>query len=118
VTRCIPYTEREHEIYDILKEAHNIAVGMVKPGVSYASVEKRVREFLGEYEKNFIHSLGHGVGLCVHEHPVVSSSSRDTAKAGHVITIEPGIYLPGKFGLRYENLYIVTENGAKLLSQG
>ena len=64
------------------------------------------------------HGLGHGLGLEIHEGPSVSSKSEDALKAGQIITIEPGVYIPGKLGIRIENDYLVTEKGCKLLSGG
>ncbi|HEU68006.1 MAG TPA: M24 family metallopeptidase, partial [Candidatus Acetothermia bacterium] len=68
------------------------------------------------YGDRFGHGLGHGVGLEVHEAPGVGPTSEDTLAAGNVVTIEPGVYLPGRFGIRIEDLVAVTAEGARALS--
>lgn len=65
---------------------------------------------LGKYDKYFTHSLGHGVGIDIHEAPHVSGKSREILEPGMVITIEPGVYIPGKYGARYEEMCLVDKN--------
>ncbi len=69
-----------------------------------ADLDKKAREMLGDYETYFTHSLGHGVGIDIHESPSISSKSDEILQEGMVITIEPGIYIPGKYGARYEEM--------------
>ena len=86
----------------------------IKPGIKAASLEKNVRERLGKYEKYFTHSLGHGIGVAIHERPWISSNSKDVLLPGMVFTIEPGIY--NKNGVRVENDFLITSNGCRNLT--
>jgi Xaa-Pro aminopeptidase len=72
-------------------------------------LDKKAREMLGEYEPYFTHSLGHGVGIDIHEAPHISSRSDEVLQEGMIITIEPGIYIPGKYGARYEEMCVVDK---------
>ncbi len=107
------------QTYSQLLCIQEAAIKMVKPGQSIqamvASFEQEMRQAKLLAAMN--HSLGHGVGLNVHELPVVSSSSRATFQPGMVITIEPGVYYDGKFGLRIEDTCLVTERGALSLNK-
>lgn len=105
-------------IYRAVREAEEAAVAAVKPGVRGADLDRLARGILtrhglGEY---FAHSLGHGVGLEVHEGPSLRGVSEDVLEAGMVITIEPGVYLPGVGGVRIEDLVLVTDDGYEVLS--
>ena len=106
------------KIFNIVKDAKNFAIEMIKPGIMIKDIDKRAREYIHKkgYGKFFGHSLGHGVGLEVHELPLISPKNKDILEAGNVITIEPGIYLPEKFGIRLEDMILVTEDGFKLLT--
>ncbi len=109
--------KKYREIYNIVHNAKNEAEKYLKEGISVKLLDSVVRKSMGEYEKYFIHSLGHGVGVEVHEEPSISSKIKEDIilKEGMVITIEPGIYLDD-FGIRIEDLYVVKKNGFKKLS--
>ena len=104
----------------ILKEAVQIAIDLCKPGQKIIQLDQAVRNHFKKYgvEKNFVHSLGHGIGLEVHELPRVNSSCRkQTLEEGMVITIEPGLYFPKKFGLRHEEMVLITPKGHQVITQ-
>ncbi|ACX72485.1 peptidase M24 [Methanocaldococcus vulcanius M7] len=106
--------------YELVYEAKRYAEEHLKDGISARSLDCMVREFFGEYKDLFIHSLGHGVGLEVHEEPRISCRVSDKEdvilKEGMIITIEPGLYLKDHFGVRIEDLYLVKKQGFKKLS--
>ena len=106
-----------HNVFDIVKEAQTQAIKKVKPGIPIRDIDLASRRRLSEfgYGEYFIHNTGHGIGLEVHEAPNISSKESKLIKAGMVFTIEPGVYLPGKFGIRIEDLILVTKKGAVLL---
>lgn len=106
-------TDKMREIYDIVLQAQLKALEAVKPGVKCSDVDKTARDIITQagYGKFFGHSTGHGVGLDIHELPYVSSRSDAILQPNMVITDEPGIYLPGEFGVRIEDMLCVTENG-------
>ncbi len=105
-------------IYDIVLEAQNRAINQIKPGRPISQIDKAGREYIAQkgYGKFFGHNLGHGIGLEVHEAPPISSKNNDCVIPGMVFTIEPAIYLPGEFGIRLEDIVLVTNNGAEVLS--
>jgi Xaa-Pro aminopeptidase len=110
--------ERAREVYEVVREAQAAALGAVWAGVGgeeLDGVARKVIDAAGHGER-FGHGLGHGVGLEVHEAPRVSQRSEDMLAAGEVVTIEPGVYLPGELGVRIEDLVAVTENGHRNLS--
>jgi Xaa-Pro aminopeptidase len=106
------------EIYDIVKAANQSAFEAVKPGVRCCDVDKAARDVISEagYGKYFTHRVGHGLGLDVHEHPYLSSDNIAEIQTGNVFSDEPGIYLPGKFGVRIEDLLFVRPDGAERLT--
>lgn len=106
------------KIYRIVIEAHDRALEAVKPSVPFKEVDaiaRRVIEDAG-YGDYFGHSTGHGVGLAVHEFPSLSPESEGTLEEGMVVTIEPGIYVPGLGGVRIEDLCLVTKDGPEVLT--
>lgn len=106
------------EVYRITEEAHHRAVAMLGPGASTREVDSAARDHIKDagYGERFGHGLGHGIGMHVHEGPSVSHvAEATTLRPGMVVTIEPGIYLPGVGGVRLENDYLITEAGAENL---
>lgn len=107
------------QVYSIVKEAHDRAVAQVKNGVSCRLVDHAARSYIDEkgFGANFVHGTGHGVGLEVHEFPRISFLGEDKLKSGMVVTVEPGIYIAGSFGVRIESLLLVQDNGCEVLSK-
>lgn len=112
-------TEEMRQVYAIVLQAQLAALKAIKPGVPCSEVDKTARDIItaAGYGDCFGHSTGHGVGLYIHELPFVSSRSDMVLEPGMVITDEPGIYLPGEFGVRIEDMYVVTETGSYSLAQ-
>lgn len=106
-------SDEQREIYSIVKEAQLTALKAVKAGIRASDVDKAARDFIESegFGDCFRHSTGHGVGLEIHEAPNVSPKSSVILSKGMIITVEPGIYLPGKFGVRIEDMGAVTESG-------
>ena len=111
-------TTEARRIYEAVREAQQAAVAAVTPGVSLGEVDGTARKVLkrnglGRY---FTHSTGHGVGLEIHEAPRIAAGQTEVLKPGMVITIEPGVYIPGKCGLRIEDMVVVTDRGCEVLT--
>ena len=106
-------TDEMREIYEIVLKAQLSALEIIRPNVKCSDVDKTARDIIEQngYGENFGHSTGHGVGLDIHELPFVSAKSDTILQPGMIITDEPGIYLPDKFGVRIEDMVCVTENG-------
>ncbi|MBL7132014.1 MAG: aminopeptidase P family protein [Candidatus Omnitrophica bacterium] len=106
------------KIYNIVRQAQAQAIKRIKPGVKISDIDQRARQYITKhgYGGFFAHNLGHGIGLEVHEQPHISSRNETIIEPGMVFTIEPGIYLPNKFGIRIEDDVIVTKNGCEVLS--
>ena len=105
-------------VYSAVLEAQLAGVGAVRPGAGGGEVDRAARDVIDAagYGSEFGHGLGHGVGLEVHENPRLSQRSDDVLGAGNAVTVEPGIYLPGRFGVRIEDLVVVTDDGCEILS--
>ncbi|MGB7604713.1 MAG: Xaa-Pro peptidase family protein [Lutisporaceae bacterium] len=111
-------SEKYKKVYEILKQAQQLAIDKVKPGVKACEVDYAARKHIADngYGEYFLHRTGHGIGLEVHEMPYITESSEVILKPGMVFSIEPGIYLEGEFGIRIEDLVMVTEDGVEVLN--
>jgi len=110
--------EEAIEVYEAVREAQQASLDAIQAGVKGEDVDKVAREVIdgAGHGDRFGHGLGHGVGLELHEAPRLSLRSDDVLAPGEVVTVEPGIYLPGKLGVRIEDLVVVTEDGLRNLS--
>ena len=106
------------QVFDALTLAQREAISLIKPNVSCSQVDAQARKVLRKFglAKYFGHSLGHGVGLDIHEAPRLSGHSTSILEAGMVVTIEPGVYIPNQFGVRVEDMVLVTKEGHEVLS--
>ena len=109
---------KAREIYKIVQQAQEKAINSIKQGVQLKEIDAIARNIITEagYGKYFGHSLGHGIGIEVHEEPKVSKKSEDIVQPGMVFTIEPGIYLPNWGGVRIEDMIVVTEKGIEIIT--
>jgi len=105
-------------IYEVVLEAQTRAIAAIRPGVKAQDVDQVARRVIADagYGRRFGHGLGHGIGLEVHEAPRLSAKSETVLKAGMVVTVEPGIYLPGWGGIRIEDDVLVTRDGHEVLT--
>lgn len=111
-------TDEQKKVFDLLVKAVKETTKQVKAGITNHALDRSARKLLSNYDQYFTHSLGHGVGLEIHEGMSLSArASTQKIKANEVITIEPGIYLPGKFGMRIEDTILVTKKGAERLTK-
>jgi Xaa-Pro aminopeptidase len=105
-------------IYQTVQSAQSIAIEAIRPGVSSKAVDNIARSYINDrgYKENFGHGLGHGTGLAIHEAPSLGPLTDTILEPGMLVTVEPGIYLPGWGGIRIENQVVVRENGAEILN--
>jgi len=102
----------------VVEQAQAAAIKMVKAGVEIVRVDAAAREVIAKNDLPvYGHGTGHGLGLEIHELPYVKAESKGKLQAGQVITIEPGVYIPGKLGVRIEDDILVTETGCKILTR-
>jgi len=113
-----PARAGERDAYDAVLEAQEAGVASVRAGATAGEVDEAARGVLRKagLDKWFTHSTGHGVGLEIHESPRLAAKQIQPLEAGMVITIEPGIYMPGKFGIRIEDMVLVTARGGEILT--
>jgi Xaa-Pro aminopeptidase len=107
------------ELYGVALEAQERAIAAIRPGRRMCDIDAVARDCITDagYGKEFGHGLGHGLGLNVHEAPSLSWRSKEKLEAGMVVTVEPGIYLPGVGGVRIEDDVVVTSTGSRVLSR-
>jgi Xaa-Pro aminopeptidase len=112
-------TQRQKKVYEAVKEAHDQAIAAVAPGVKFTAIDSAARKVLKKagLDKYFRHSAGHGVGLAVHEAPLISPRGEGVAVPGMVFTIEPGVYIPNWGGVRIEDMVEVTRHGYQLITR-
>jgi len=120
ITRCFAVgrpTAFYKKVYDVVEQAQAAAIKIVKAGVGILRVDAAAREVIRKNDLPvYGHGTGHGLGLEIHELPYVKAERKDRLKAGEVITIEPGVYIPGKLGVRIEDDILVSETGCKILT--
>ncbi|MBV9415313.1 MAG: aminopeptidase P family protein [Solirubrobacterales bacterium] len=111
-------SEPEEEVFEVVRQAQQAAFEAVRPGVACQEVDRAARRVIAGagYGKYFIHRTGHGIGLTAHEPPYMIEGETEPLQPGMCFSIEPGIYLPGRFGVRIEDIVTVTEKGARRLN--
>ena len=112
-------TEKQLEIYNLVLAEQMASLDKLRPVLTGKEADAVARTIIADagYGDNFGHSLGHGVGLQIHEEPRLSTLGEHRLEAGMVVTVEPGIYLVGWGGVRIEDLVVITEKGCRILSQ-
>ncbi len=122
MTRTFAIGEIDEEIrqaYSVVRDAQKAAIAAIKPGAMCESIDQAARAIiekagLGDY---FVHRLGHGVGLDIHEPPYLVRGNRRPLETGMCVTVEPGVYVPGRFGIRIEDVVAVTDEGCEVLTR-
>jgi Xaa-Pro dipeptidase len=106
------------EVYGVVRRAQEAGVAAVRPGVTAESIDQAARSVIEQagYGEYFITRTGHGIGLEVHEHPYMVAGNTTPLEPGMAFSVEPGIYLPGEFGVRIEDIVVVGESGAVLMN--
>ncbi|MBT6068800.1 aminopeptidase P family protein, partial [Candidatus Peregrinibacteria bacterium] len=111
-------TKEQTEVYNTVLKAQTAAIKAIAPGIKASSIAKIAKKIIEDAGYKESHSLGHGVGIEVHDPPTsLSIKSKDILREGMIVTIEPGIYLPGKFGVRIEDMGVVTRTGIKIFTK-
>ncbi|MDP3025873.1 MAG: Xaa-Pro peptidase family protein [candidate division Zixibacteria bacterium] len=111
-------TPRQKKIYNLVLKAQTRAIEEARSGMKGFELDRKARDIIKKagYQKYFGHGLGHGIGLLVHDSPGINTKSQEVLKPGMVITIEPGVYIPGWGGVRIEDDVLITRNGCKILT--
>ncbi len=121
ITRCFivgrpdPFYKKA---YNAVHRAHAAALRLIKAGVTVKKIDAAAKKVISKYNLPlYSHGTGHGLGLEVHEQPIISALSKDKLRPGMVLTIEPAVYIPGKLGIRIEDNILVTKTGCKILTR-
>jgi Xaa-Pro aminopeptidase len=107
-----------HECYELVRRAQEASLGKARAGADVREVDAAARELIASagHGEHFGHGVGHGVGLEVHEAPRLGPTASGRLESGNVVTIEPGVYLPGRFGVRIEDLVVIGDDGCEVLT--
>ena len=113
-----PPTARQRAVHALVLEAQQAAIAAIAPGTACRDIDRAARDLISAagHGGHFGHATGHGIGLQVHEGPSLSGLAKDRLETGMVVTVEPGVYVPGWGGVRIEDMVLVTEKGPKVLS--
>ena len=122
LTRLIFYSKMStifKKVYNIIKKAQDLSIQKIKDGITAGEIDKIARDYITKqgFGKYFIHGLGHGIGLSVHEPPYLQPNNKQVLKEGMVITIEPAIYFKNTFGVRLEDMVLVQQKKGEILSE-
>jgi Xaa-Pro aminopeptidase len=120
MTRTIPVgkiSKKEKELTEFTRNLELEAVDRIQPGMKACEIHHFIESRLKKKRFNFYHSAGHGVGLDVHEKPALGPESKDILQENMVFTVEPGIYIPNKYGIRFEDMVLLTKKGCKTLTR-
>ena len=111
-------TDEEREVYEVVRRAQQAGFEAVRPGVACQEIDRAARKVIADagYGEYFIHRVGHGIGLTVHEPPYMVEGETQPIEPGMCFSIEPGIYVPGRFGVRIEDIVVATEDGGRRLN--
>ncbi|MCQ9206626.1 MAG: M24 family metallopeptidase [Omnitrophica bacterium] len=110
--------KRMRELYNAVATAHKMAIKKIRPGIKISDFVQSINRYMRKkgFEKHIRHTLGHGIGTRIHEGPKLSEKNNRILKEGMVVTIEPGLYVDGKGGVRIEDAVCITKNGARVLA--
>jgi Xaa-Pro dipeptidase len=122
MTRTVFYrsvSAKQREVYELVRRANETAISHIRPGVPLCEIDRTARQIIeqGGNGAQFTHRLGHGIGRDCHEPPDVSGASQMPLEAGMAFSVEPGVYLPGEFGVRIEDLVLVPQDGCEVLNR-
>jgi Xaa-Pro aminopeptidase len=111
-------TDEEREVHEIVRRAQQAGYDAVRPGIACQEIDRAARKVITDagYGEYFIHRVGHGIGLTTHEPPYMVEGEEHLIEPGMCFSIEPGIYLPGRFGVRIEDIVVATEDGGRRLN--